>query len=271
MSMRRVVDPAGEVRWLADRDGIGAVTGYDQQGWHASTWVLHAMYHNSGLDGLGSHHDHYRRRLASGEASPAIIGQVNLDEVSTVTGMPLGFTVRPGAPWRRLLWRDHLGWGDGPCPPDQAFPPSYRWFPHRSWPLSFEPPAEGSLDEASLEALVAVLAEHSSRGRDTRCVVFYCALAAGDFDTPHVWEGPLAAVGDLIENRGGTYPSSPTNFWPRDRSWFVWTDWDLSATKVSGTGTLIEAIKSSNRLETIDWPLTRRDQDPAAGSASRPP
>lgn len=211
------------------------------------------MYHNSNLDGLGSHDDHHRRMVSAGEASPLIIGELNLDEAGTVTGSPLGFVGRPGARWRRLLWPDYLGWGDGPHLPDLAVPPCYRWFSHRSWPLSIKPPPEASLDEASLEELVAVLAEHSSHGRDTTCLVFYGSLAAGDFDTPHVWQGPLAAVGDLIEDRGGSYPSSPTNFWPRDRSWFVWTDSDLSGTKVSGTDALIEAIEASSQLETIDW------------------
>ena len=39
-----------------------------------------------------------------------------------------------------------------------------------------------------------------------------------------------------------------------DRSWFIWTDYDLEGTKVSGSKPLVEAIKSHPTLETVDWP-----------------
>ena len=46
---------------------------------------------------------------------------------------------------------------------------------------------------------------------------------------------------------------TPSNFWPSDRSWFVYTDWDLWGTKVSGPAVLINAIRSDPNLETLDW------------------
>jgi hypothetical protein len=247
--MQRAADAAAELDWLRDRPDEEAATGYDQAGWAASVWILHAMYHNEELDGLGSHGDRLQAGVRSGAIAPAMIGDVNLDERTTTPGIPLGFTRRP---WRRLLWRDHLA-GHGPFPPEAAVPPCHRWFPHASFPWSIGPPPEGSLDEASFDALVAVLAEHSSQGQATETVAFYGSLPSGDFDAPHVWSGPLGDVGELIVERGGSYRSSPTNLWARDHSWFIWTDWDLMGTKVSGTGALVRALDVAGRLETVDW------------------
>jgi len=47
---------------------------------------------------------------------------------------------------------------------------------------------------------------------------------------------------------------SPSNFWPADQSWFVYTDWDLQGTKVSGSAALIAALVEDLRLETIVGP-----------------
>ena len=58
---------------------------------------------------------------------------------------------------------------------------------------------EGSLDEASLDALVHVLASHSADGADTLCFAFYAPEATGDYDHPTLLSGPLRAVRDLVE------------------------------------------------------------------------
>nr|WTA70121.1 hypothetical protein OHB51_13625 [Micromonospora sp. NBC_00855] len=228
MSMERVEAPAPLLTWLADRPAWEATTGYDAAGWQSSTWILHAMYESSS------------------------IGGINLDEETTDTGIPLGFVVRPASPWRRALWSEHFAEGRGQAS-DRSYPPCHRWFPHRSWPVAVQPPPEGSLDEESLDALLDTLSRCSIDGPGTDCVAFYASLPAGDFDNPHVWRGPLSAVPELLEERGGSYAFSATNLWPTDRSWFVWTDYDLLATKVSGAGPLVEAVKSHPALETVDW------------------
>lgn len=252
MPVRRVEDPTEQVRWLVRSAGEEQVTGYDLDEWPASTWILHAMYENPALDGLGTHDEWHQRRLDAGDIAPLIIGDVNLDEGTTVTGTSLGFVVRPGQEWRRISWVEYIdrsGGEGGRC----GYPPCHRWFPPGSWPVAIEPPPEGSLDEESLEALVEILATASSEGLETECFAYYAPLPAGDFDIPHLWRGPLRSMPELIDERGGPYPSSPSNLWPADRDWFIWTDWDLQGTKVSGSERVIAAVQSSSVLETTAW------------------
>lgn len=256
VSMERVEDPASLLTWLADRPDHEALTGYNPVGWESSTWILHAMYENPGLAGLGTHDDILRRGLDAGDRAPLVVGGINLDEDTTETGIPLGYVSRPGGPWQRVLWSTYLARGAGP-ERDRTFPPSYSWFPHSSWPADIQPPPEGSLDEESLDALLDALTQHSVDGPGTECVAFYASLPTGDFDQLHVWRGPLSAVPGLIEERGGRYWLSPTNLWPVDRSWMVWTDYDLQGSKVSGSVALIEAIERHPVLETTDWSAGR--------------
>jgi len=250
--MQRVGDPSDAMDWLLDRPATEAVTGFDAGGWPVLTWVLHALYENRDLVGLGTHDELHRRRLASGDVAPVIIGDVDLDAVTTVTGTALGFVIRPGQPWARITWAEYLSRF-----PDFAgrrnVPPCFRWFPSGSWPVAVQPPPEGSLDQESLEALVEVLARHSAAGPQTRCFAYYASLPAQDFDTVHLWEGPLGRVHELIGDNGGPYDFSPTNLWPADRAWFIWTDYDLEATKVSGDQHLIDDLKTADKLECLDW------------------
>ena len=50
-------------------------------------------------------------------------------------------------------------------------------------------------------------------------------------------------------------PGSPSNFWPEDQSWFVYTDWDRSSTKVSGNADLINRLATDPELETVSLPF----------------
>ena len=100
--------------------------------------------------------------------------------------------------------------------------------------------------------MIRVLAAHSVDGVDTPCLAFYSSLAAGDFERQTVLAGPLGSVPDLVLDESG-FHSTPSNIWAADRSWFVWTDWDLWGTKISGSSELIAAIGADSELETIDW------------------
>ncbi|MGD9695691.1 MAG: hypothetical protein AB7V42_08535 [Thermoleophilia bacterium] len=124
--MKRLDDASGQLDWLPDPEGEGPVTGYDAVGWPASTWILHAMYEAPGRVGLGTHDDVHRNAIAAGEIAPTIIEGVDLDGLGTLTGIPLGFVLRPDPPWVRVRWADYL----------RRFP--YRFSPSNIWPVSRE-------------------------------------------------------------------------------------------------------------------------------------
>jgi hypothetical protein len=255
--MRSVTEPGMELSWLTARAEPEAVTGYDAGGWEASTWVLHAMYENPGLPETVTHDELHQSRIARGLIQPLIIGELNLDEATIDTGIPLGFVPRPGRPWQRIRWSDYATRVGRVLGAGQLVPPCYRWFPSGSWPASIYPPPEGSLDEESLDALLHVLAAHSPGGGDTPCFAFYTPMATGDFDHPALLSGPLKAIRDLVQGESPFWPhdfrSTPSNFWPHDRSWFAWTDWDLLGTKISGSRGLIDAVRAEPELETVTW------------------
>lgn len=56
----------------------------------------------------------------------------------------------------------------------------------------------------------------------------------------HLYRGRLGdAPGLYADDR---FSASPQNWWIADRSWLVYTDWDLTTTTVCGEEELIEAV-----------------------------
>ncbi|MTD13458.1 hypothetical protein GIS00_05800 [Nakamurella sp. YIM 132087] len=110
-------------------------------------------------------------------------------------------------------------------------------------------PPEGSLDEMSWIELLGVLA---AQGYDRGgCYAFFGQLAAPFGEDLEVWRGDTASLPSIMDD--GRHNFTPSNFWAVDRSWFVLTDNDLMATKVSGSHELIETLTRSD-LECIAWP-----------------
>jgi|SRR5690625_1756894 len=277
----RLLDRAqtGErLRWLNDHWSTvyaarSGATGYDPDaGWAAAAWVLHAMYERPDLAPGLSHHEVHQQAIAAGLREPAMVGDVNIDDVATTTGVGLGFQYRPDPRWRRLTWSE-LGQRDGfdfwavagrwPRP---SFTPQSEWAdpavlpassrPHigpttaDSWPASIVPPPEGSLEEESLQALIAVLSEHTAPAALRDCSAHYGLVLFMAGCVSVVYAGELGDVPALVESRDGTR-FTPSNIWPADRSWLVYTDFDLLATRVSGSAELIDALCADTRLDTV--------------------
>lgn len=140
MDRLQASESAQTVEWLKQTGQTsGFVTGFDPDGWPAHAWLLHAMYQNQALAGLGTHHDARRLAIDRGAVEPLIVGDVDLDASSTVTGVPLGYVVRPDDPWKRLRWREYLDQTGDPLESLHDVPPSTHWFPHGSWPVSIWP------------------------------------------------------------------------------------------------------------------------------------
>ena len=238
------------VEWLKQTDRTsGLMTGFDPWGWPANAWLLHAMYQNQALANLGTHDDARRSAFDRGAVEPLIINQVGLDASTTVTGVPLGYVTRPGASWKRLRWREYLGQAGNPLEEVHEVPPSTHWFPRGSWPVSILPPPEGSLDEMTWSALIDVLVEVTTVGQE--CYAFYGSLPSQDFEAVEVWKGPVRSLGTVLEL--SRHDFTPTNVWAVDRSWFVYTDYDLLATKISGPRLLIDRLMSRPDVEAVFW------------------
>lgn len=210
------------------------------------------IYEDQAVISEATHDDFRHARLAAGLDTPIMIGSVNLDSETTVIGGSLGMSEPPGGNWARLRWHELAARLAIDFAANHV-PPCLRWFPYRSWPARLDPPDEGSLDEASLAALVDQRGVLSSEGRSTRCVAYYCPLAnCGNFDETWMCEVELRDLRTLVDPSQGQ-SGTPSNWWAPDKSWMVYTDWDLWATKVSGTSALIASIEADQRLECVRW------------------
>ena len=75
------------------------------------------------------------------------------------------------------------------------------------------------------------------------------ARPAATLDAVTVYAGSIHDVPELAAE----LEVSPSNLWPADRSWLLYTDHDLTATQVSGSRELIAAIEAHQDIETLRW------------------
>jgi hypothetical protein len=242
------LDLDAETAWLREGSDEGYSCGFDVSGWEATIWILHSMYESPALQSNLSHDDVHRSGVDAGLIEPSVIGDCNLNERTVLTGGGLGYSEHPGPGWSRLRWAelaDRLDLAfDG-----QEYAPCFRWFPYSSWPVSICPPSEGSLDSETLDRLISHLAVSSS---SANCIAAHSFLSGGcDDQRQRCFSGPVARLRDFVE--GDEWAAIPSNFWAPDRSWMVYTDWDLWATKVSGSLELVRSLQADSDLETLSW------------------
>lgn len=158
------------------------------------------------MAGLLSLHRQPQLMLRSSWATLALVGQ-------------------PAGDWVRIRWTEFAA-RLGTSLDNQEFPPCFTWFPQESWPASMERPPEGSLDEISLEALMPHLCAPSAFDE---CVAAYGLVTGRALDgAVRCFRGPISRLREMID-RSEWRLGSPSNIWPMDRSWFVYTDWELWA------------------------------------------
>lgn len=248
----RLMPSRDDLGWLIPRPDTEYFTGCDASGWEDSTWVLNAFYELPFRGPLPTHDELHKSRIASGEEEPLIVAGINLDDVTTSTGGGLGYQRRPAADWQRRTWSEmtaRFPQGrsvDGP-------PPCFRWFPVRDFPANIELPTEGSMSEEDFTELIEVLSRHSPT---PTCSLYFAdvfSILPDPREAP-VYEANLMDLPSLLREAGEDNPVfTPANIWPLDRSWLVYTDYDLWATKVSGSSTLINELRTNSHLETLDW------------------
>ncbi|GAA1739136.1 hypothetical protein GCM10009809_38200 [Isoptericola hypogeus] len=246
-SWEPVHNPISVLGWLEDQED--PLTGYWAPSvFEDSTWILHAMYQDESLLGLGTHDDVEKESIRRGLRGADVVGGIDLSAATVDSGTPLGWAERPDGPWKRLRWREHFGpamdatLDRRPWPPNDAALRSGQ-----SWSASISAPPEGSLDEASLDALVDVLA--GVGGAAAPILAFYGQVPANNYESPTLLVGGLDSIGELVDQFGST----PSNLWPADRSWFVMTDWDITSTCLWGPTALVHGVRQHDDLETVDW------------------
>ena len=247
--------------------------GFDPVGqWPAALWILHAVYEMDALPDDLTYDDLEKSTRAAGLEEPPLTESdarwAEVTEGAVVVGGGSGYAEKLDPPWRRLSWADLDGregfaivalsgespnmrseprsdWSDPAIIPIESRP-ILRPIAGGSWPVSLEPPTEGSLDEESLLALTEVLTRFTAP--QAPCM-FYSGFLI-DFDKARVYEGVLGDLMWFVGPREGRI-FTPSNFWPADRSWFVYTDYDLCATRVSGSPELIDALSEADGLDTL--------------------
>jgi hypothetical protein len=208
------------------------------------------------MESPASHDQREKQQIADGERSPVVVNNVDLSAATRETGIGLGWSRAPGGEYARLRWRDYATrmsvaiLRDGYWPGVNGLVPSPSGA--GSWPENIEPPNEGSMDVDSWLELVRVLIAHSSDGLETACTAFYTPWTLSPNDAPFLLSGKLGDASALIDNP--TSIGSPQNFWPDDLEWFVYTDWDLQASRISGSVELIAALLGDAELDCEDLP-----------------
>ena len=128
-------------------------------------------------------------------------------------------------------------------------------FPKGSWPRYLIAPREGALDEEECPQLVAALSPFTI---DQSCYFYYDSNArAGDHDTAaSLYHDELSSV-DVLSSEGNYY-TTPTYWWPEDKSWTVFTDPQYTFTIVGGPQALIDSILADSALEAVRVELKSR-------------
>jgi hypothetical protein len=216
-----------ELLWFYEA-GAEECCGFDLGRGSAGLWILHAMYE--------------RRDPAAGPV-PVIGG---------------GWDVDPGDGWRRLRWREvsertgepivRLGHGSIYPIPSRASFPSVD-FRSSAAPL-LQAPTEGGLDGESFRALAEVLRRFG--GPDAAVYAHWTEAVINERDA--VFRGRLADLESLEALEVGC---SPSNIWPEDHSWLVYTDLDFWGTKIYGPADLLGMIEADAFLETARLPEYR--------------
>ncbi|RKT08762.1 hypothetical protein BX285_7128 [Streptomyces sp. 1114.5] len=150
---------------------------------------------------------------------------------------------------RRVRWSEALA-GAGRRLADWPGTLSYLVFDDRVKPAGeVEYPQLGAPDRDCLARLVDVLARHSADGRGTAC----CFASAAIEDLMAPVEAHRGRLDEAVAHHDAD-PSGfrfPAHWWPADRSWFVLTNCDLSATEVFGPRALIADLLADDELEAV--------------------
>ncbi len=174
---------------------------------------------------------------------------------------------------KRVLWSDVLARA-GKRLEDWPHNLSFRVFAGLEKVGDVRPEDIGVIDRESLGRLVEVLARHSPDEMRTDCYWAQAGIECLGAEGVAVRRGRLEESRTLyelcdIDNPDWCESQFPAHWWPLEGSWFVSTNWDLSATEVFGPPPLIADLLADDRLEVVRHlsiaDVDRRDPCPSWG------
>jgi hypothetical protein len=155
--------------------------------------------------------------------------------------------------WARLA--QHLGLPFVPTLSSWSFT---RQFPNGSWPRHLIGPQEGNLIGTDRDVLVSILRQHT---KVDHCFFHVWLLATLEWTEDLLFEGTLDDA-SLFPDEVPGVRLAPTHWFPKDRSWLVCTDYDLTFTLIGGSEKLIDGLLNCSNLECVPViPETRVDRD----------
>ncbi|MGM8216436.1 hypothetical protein ACLIA0_12775 [Bacillaceae bacterium W0354] len=121
-------------------------------------------------------------------------------------------------------------------------------------------PDEGTMDEMTLRQLVSVL-ECFCIGKacffyyEVLKLIYSVGLESGE---ELFYKGKLEEVFSLYKMGDQMEIGSPTYWWCEDKSWCIYTDYDMDFSIVGGSDEIVDALLSNNELECIEVESTTR-------------
>jgi hypothetical protein len=239
-----------EFAWLKEAHGL-------PETFERTTCVLHAMQEDLSIQDWTLTWDQWEKQTGVKEArlhrmrarSPSGEQIANaLSNMQSPGGSPL-----PGAELRRISWREIARRHDLDV---RAMVKDWAlWRPLSS--VLDGPPrylvgaaVEGLIDPESAAHLITAL--RRVEGDESCLFHFFSGLVGGwGHDTPFVVKGSLEDMNDLITERAKRGGAGPDYWWPEDRRWCVYTDYDSTVTWVGGSSDLIAAIEDDSWIETF--------------------
>lgn len=250
---------ADDLCWLGDDVIINAETDVLPPDLEDSVWILHNQYVcPPGIDpGALADEDNPNPYPV---APPPDFVRVRWQEVADIKGVPLR-----GAFWDGL-----------------EVPPCFRWDAFLGWREAslilpgadfVYQPVDATIGQVELEALLPLL--RAATTTDRMEGMFHAEGLFEDYTLGRVRDAESLVhqrvfsfkLGELLPTmlRPGLPDETPEFWWPEDRAWVVWTDYDLKGSKVFGSKELIEELRQHPDLETLDWfPVRVHPQSPPA-------
>lgn len=153
---------------------------------------------------------------------------------------------------RRIFWKDLFKKYGLKFHPEANNESLSRKFPGRSWPRQLVGPAEGSLDEENLLALMEIFKKFNAT---QRCFFYFDLMKTTDLKD-RLFTGSLSEINDFSKNPDLREP--PTYCWPEDESWCLYMDHDLTFTFLGANSQVVDLVLNSEVLEALPASLKDR-------------